>query len=96
MPALTDRSDAVDLRQPDAALAGARPIRIHLAGTEAVPSLASLRAKVEGRNRTQVTLCVTAADGREIDIDLPDQYPVTPQIKGAIKAMHGVVAVEEL
>jgi DNA polymerase III subunit alpha len=79
-----------------AAQAGARPIRIHLAGTEAVPSLASLLAKVEGRTRAPVTLCVTAADGREIDIDLPDQYPVTPQIKGAIKAMHGVVAVEEL
>ena len=78
------------------AQAGARPIRIHLNGTEAVPSLASLLARVEGRSRAQVTLCVTVADGQEIDIDLPDQYPVTPQIKGAIKAMHGVVAVEEL
>jgi DNA polymerase-3 subunit alpha len=79
-----------------ASQAGARPIRVHLSGTEAVPSLASLLARVEGRTRAQVTLCVTAPDGREIDIDLPDQYPVTPQIKGAIKAMRGVVAVEEL
>ena len=79
-----------------AAQAGARPIRIHLSGTEAVPSLASLLARVEGRTRAQITLCVTAPDGREIDIDLLEQYPVTPQIKGAIKAMHGVVAVEEL
>jgi DNA polymerase-3 subunit alpha len=79
-----------------ASQAGARPIRVHLSGTEAVPSLASLLAKVEGRTRAQVTLCVTSPDGREIDIDLPEQYPVTPQIKGAIKAMRGVVAVEEM
>ena len=34
--------------------------------------------------------------GERRDIDLPGQYPVTPQIKGAIKAMQGVLAVEEL
>ena len=79
-----------------ASQAWARPIRVHLSGSEAVPSLASLLARVEGRNRAPVTLCVTAPDGREIDIDLPDHYPVTPQIKGAIKAMRGVVAVEEM
>jgi DNA polymerase-3 subunit alpha len=79
-----------------ASQAGARAIRVHLSGAEAVPSLASLLGRVEGRTRAQVTLCVTAEDGREIDIDLPDQYPVTPQVKGAIKAMRGVVAVEEL
>jgi DNA polymerase-3 subunit alpha len=79
-----------------ASQAGARPIRVHLSGAEAVPSLASLLARVEGPTRAQVMLCVTAPDGREIDIDLPDQYPVTPQVKGAIKAMRGVIAVEEL
>jgi DNA polymerase-3 subunit alpha len=79
-----------------AAQAGARPIRIHLAGTAAVPSLASLLARVEGGTRAQVTLCVAAPDGREIDIELPDPFPVTPQIRGAIKAIQGVVAVEEL
>jgi DNA polymerase-3 subunit alpha len=79
-----------------AAQGGAQSIRIHLARPEAAISLASLLAKVEGRARAQVTLCVTDPQGREIDIDLPDQYPVTPQIKGAIKAMQGVLAVEEL
>jgi DNA polymerase-3 subunit alpha len=79
-----------------AAQGGAQSIRIHLARPEAAISLASLLAKVEGRSRAQVTLCVTDPQGREIDIDLPDQYPVTPQIKGAIKAMQGVLAVEDL
>jgi DNA polymerase-3 subunit alpha len=43
-----------------------------------------------------ITLCVPDAQGREIDVLLPDPYPVTPQIKGAIKAMAGVVMVEEI
>jgi DNA polymerase-3 subunit alpha len=82
----------------DAAVArtGAQAIRIHLARPEAVASLASLLARLEGRTRAQVTLCVTDPEGSEIDITLPDPYPVTPQIKGAIKAMHGVLAVEEI
>jgi DNA polymerase III subunit alpha len=79
-----------------AAQAGARPIRIHLSRAEAVSSLASLLARAEGRNLAQVTLCVTDPEGREVDIDLPDAYPITPQIKGAIKAVQGVVAVEDL
>ena len=78
------------------AAAGAQDLRIHLAKPEAVSSLASLLAKVEGRTRAAITLCVTDLQGREIDIDLPGQYPVTPQIKGAIKAMHGVLAIEEV
>ncbi len=75
---------------------GAQAIRIHLVRPEAAISLAGLLSRVEGRNRAQVTLCVTDPTGREIDIALPDTYPVTPQIKGAIKAMQGVLAVEDL
>jgi DNA polymerase-3 subunit alpha len=41
-------------------------------------------------------LCIPEEDGREIDLLLPGAYPVTPQIKGAIKAMQGVVMVEEV
>jgi DNA polymerase-3 subunit alpha len=76
--------------------AGAADLRIHLNRAEAVPSLAALLAKVEGRNRAQITLCVPDEHGREIDLILPQHYPVTPQIKGAIKAMQGVVMVEEV
>ncbi len=76
--------------------AGAQAIRIHLNRAEAVPSLAALLAKVEGRNRAQITLCLPDVDGREVDVTLPQAYPVTPQIKGAIKAMHGVVMVEDM
>jgi DNA polymerase III subunit alpha len=76
--------------------AGAQAIRIHLDRPEAVPSLAALLAKVEGRNRAQITLCLADDQGREVDVTLPQAYPVTPQIKGAIKAMRGVVMVEDI
>jgi DNA polymerase-3 subunit alpha len=79
-----------------AAQAGAQDLRIHLSRPEAVTSLAALLSRVEGRSRAAITLCVTDPDGREIDIALPDSYPVTPQIKGAIKAMQGVLAIEEI
>ncbi|MFD1809693.1 hypothetical protein ACFSHQ_21425 [Gemmobacter lanyuensis] len=53
---------------------------------------------MEGNSRSkgQITLTVADDTGREIDLMLPDLYPVTPQIKGAIKAMQGVVMVEEV
>ncbi|MFZ1471142.1 MAG: DNA polymerase III subunit alpha [Paracoccaceae bacterium] len=76
--------------------AGAQAIRIHLNRAEAIPSLAALLSTVEGRTRAQITLCVADETGREIDLTLPQPYPVTPQIRGAIKAMQGVVMVEEL
>ena len=79
-----------------AADAGAQAIRVHLNRAEAIPSLAALLEKVEGRNKAQVTLCVPDDQGREIDVTLPNPYPLTPQIRGAIKAMSGVVMVEEV
>jgi DNA polymerase-3 subunit alpha len=76
--------------------AGAQALRIHLNAASAATSIALLLARVEGRNRAQITLCVADDLGREIDLTLPQSYPITPQIKGAIKAMQGVVLVEEV
>ena len=79
-----------------AAEGGASALRIHLNKAEAAASVAALFARVEGRSRAQITICVPDETGREIDLTLPQPYPVTPQIKGAIKAMSGVVLVEEV
>jgi DNA polymerase-3 subunit alpha len=79
-----------------AAEAGSAALRIHLNRAEAVGSIAMLLSKVEGRHRAAITLCVPDETGREIDLALPLPYPITPQIKGAIKAMQGVVMVEEV
>jgi len=79
-----------------AADAGASALRIHLNRADAAASVAALLARVEGRSKAAITICVPDETGREIDLMLPQPYPVTPQIKGAIKAMAGVVMVEEV
>ena len=76
--------------------AGAQALRVHLNDVAAVASIATLLGQVTGRNRAQITLCVPDAQGREIDLCLPQAYPITPQIKGAIKAVQGVVLVEDI
>ncbi len=58
--------------------------------------MAALLSTLEGRSKAQITICVPDETGNEIDVILPQAYPVTPQIKGAIKAMPGVLMVEEI
>lgn len=83
-----------------AAEAGGTAVRIHIDRAEAAASVAALLERVAkdgGRNRAAVTICVPdPATGQEIDLELPAEYPVSPQVKGALKAMGGVVMVEEL
>jgi hypothetical protein len=79
-----------------AAEAGASDLRIHLNRPEAAGSVAALLASLQGRGKAQITICVPDETGREIDVTLPQPYPVTPQAKGAIKAIQGVVMVEEV
>ena len=75
-------------------------MRIHIDRAEAAASVAALLERVAkdgGRNRAAVTICVPdPATGQEIDLALAQDYPVSPQVKGALKAMGGVVMVEEL
>ncbi len=82
--------------------AGAGPVglRIHLDRIGAAASVAALFARVGtegGKARAPVVLCVPVPEtGQEIDLVLPDPLPVTPQIRGALRAVPGVVMVEEL
>ena len=79
-----------------AAEAGGANLRIHITHAEAARSIATLLGTIApARAKGQITLCVPDAQGREIDLALPDLYPVTPQVKGAIKAMNGVLMIEE-
>ncbi|MBD3764119.1 MAG: DNA polymerase III subunit alpha [Rhodobacterales bacterium] len=83
-----------------AAEAGGSGLRIHLDRAEAAASVASLFARlgegVAARARGPVTICVPGPGGAEVDIALPAPLPVTPQIRGAIKAIAGIRAVEEV
>ena len=81
-----------------AAQAGGASLRIYLEGAGAVASVASILGRLEpGRTKGQVIICITDTDlGQEIDMVLPQDYPITPQVKGAIKAVGGVLLVEEV
>jgi len=80
--------------------AGATGVRIHVAGAEALAPISALLAKVlaeGGRSRAPVRLCILApATGEEVDVELPQSYPVTPKVRAAIKSFPGVRMLEDL
>jgi DNA polymerase-3 subunit alpha len=50
-----------------------------------------------GRKGGPVEVVITdAALGAEVEIALPGQWPITPEMRGAIKAASGVLHVEEV
>jgi DNA polymerase III subunit alpha len=86
----------VDAVADDAPAAG---LRIHLDRAEAAAAVAALLARVTadgGKSRAPVRICVPDDKGREIDVALPGAFPVTAKVRGAIKAIGGVLLVEEL
>ena len=49
------------------------------------------------RTRGPISFCIANRDtGEEVEVEAGQDYPVNPQVKGAIKAMPGVVLVEEV
>jgi len=46
------------------------------------------------RGPVELVLVAPDLDG-EVEIDLPDRYPLTPQVIGALKTVPGVVYLEE-
>ena len=79
--------------------AGAAGLRIFLDRAEAVPSVASVLTRATGSRggRGPVRFCLIGAGlPGEVEIDLKGEYPVSPQVKGAIKSLDGVVMVEEI
>ncbi|NNU81299.1 DNA polymerase III subunit alpha [Halovulum dunhuangense] len=85
----------------DDAVAGAAPagLRIFLNDAAAIPSVATRlmeAAAARARGAGPVNLVLMSPDlPGEVEVTLPDRYPVTPQIRGAIKHVPGVAHVEE-
>ncbi|MEZ5777905.1 MAG: DNA polymerase III subunit alpha [Paracoccaceae bacterium] len=80
---------------------GAAGLRIHIDDAAAIASVAALLSRMveEAKIRTRgpVLFCIANRDtGEEVEISTGRDFPVNPQIKGAIKAMAGVVMVEEV
>ena len=74
-----------------AAAKSAHAIRVFLADAEPIPRLASRLDAGEGT--VSVVVRLTRPD-REVEIRLPGQYRVTPQIAGTIQTVPGVLGVE--
>ena len=84
-----------------AADAGLMGLRVHVDTPAAVSSVAELLGQVAGdpkiRARGSVSFCILDRDtGAEIEVTAGRAFPVNPQIKGAIKSMQGVMAVEDV
>ncbi|WP_415182920.1 DNA polymerase III subunit alpha [Phaeovulum sp.] len=81
--------------------AGGSGLRVHIDTPEAVSTVAALLARMvdEARIRARgpIRFCVSdPAHGTEYEITAGDSFPVNPQIKGALRALRGVVAVDEI
>jgi len=81
--------------------AGARGLRVFFDDGAAVEAVAAvldgaLRDGVKG-GRGPVWFCPMARDlGGEVEIDCGREYPLTPQIRGALRSLPGVVEVVEV
>ncbi|MGB3408668.1 MAG: DNA polymerase III subunit alpha [Jannaschia sp.] len=76
-------------------------LRVFVEGAETLGPLAGLLARVSSesstRGRGPVHLCLLGDDlPGEVELLLPDLYPVNPQIKGALRSLPGVAMVEEV
>ncbi len=58
--------------------------------------LAGLKTRLSEKGRGLVSLVLMGEGGREVELKLPGGYRVTPQIRGAIKSVPGVVEVQEI
>jgi len=81
--------------------AGGSGLRIHIDDARAIASVAALLGRMieeaKIRSRGPVSFCIANREtGEEVEVTTGRDFPVNPQIKGAIKAMAGVVLVEEV
>ncbi len=81
--------------------AGASGLRIYIENPEAVPAVASVLgqavAQTTSGGRGPVYFCLMDPKlPGEVMMECGQDYPVNPQIKGAIKSLSGVMEVEEI
>ncbi|MCL3881047.1 DNA polymerase III subunit alpha [Marivita sp. GX14005] len=89
----------VDIAVADAVSMG---LRIFVDEPGAVPHVASVLSRAADQlpkaGKGPIRICCLGAPGLpgEVDVALGREFPITPEIKGAIKSLGGVVEVEEL
>ncbi len=81
--------------------AGSTGLRVFIDGVDAIPTVGEIlqnaaRDGVRG-GKGPITFTVDAGgDLGEIDVELPEPFPVNPQIKGALRSLPGVIEVQEI
>jgi DNA polymerase-3 subunit alpha len=80
--------------------AGGAGLRVFIDGPEVIGSVASVLANASGgavrAGRGPVYFCLMHDDlPGEVELDLGEEFPVNPQIKGAIRSLGGVIEVED-
>jgi DNA polymerase-3 subunit alpha len=80
--------------------AGSAGLKVFVEDIEAVQPVANVLMQaaetVKAGAKGPVLLCLMSGDlPGEVEIDTGREFPVNPQIKGAIKSLDGVMAVEE-
>ncbi len=74
-------------------------LKIFLETPDAVGPVGSLLERMRAENshaRGPILLCLLASDlDSEVDVSLGDDFPVSPQFKSALKAVPGVITVED-
>ncbi|THD73266.1 DNA polymerase III subunit alpha [Thalassobius vesicularis] len=81
--------------------AGSSGLKILVEDAAVIQSVANIlegaRQSARNAGRGPVSFCLMHPDlPGEVDIEVGEDYPVSPQIKGAIKALGGVLDVEEV
>ena len=59
-------------------------------------SLEAVKSRLAEKGKGLVSLVLMCKGGREVELRLKDRYRVTPQIRGAIKSVPGVVGVRDI
>jgi DNA polymerase-3 subunit alpha len=80
--------------------AGAAGMKIYIENPDTVAQVASVLGRAAEQmpraGRGPVRLCFAGAGlPGEVEMDLRQEFPVTPEIKGAVKSLDGVMAVED-
>ncbi|MBR9652311.1 DNA polymerase III subunit alpha [Thalassovita aquimarina] len=81
--------------------AGSTGLRIFVEDEAAIPTVASVLGSAAqsapGAGRGPIYFCLMNHDlPGEVEIDAGQEFPLNPQIKGAIKSLEGVMEVEEV
>lgn len=83
----------VTVKPLDQMTTGIKQLRVFLRGEEPLPSIE--RQLPKGRGDGDVSLVLMLDKGqREVEVQLPGRYQLSPQIASALRAVNGVVQVE--